>query len=108
MVRGDAEWFHFCIQNLSSGSAYQSGSRHNLERPSSRYLTILNFPVVSNVISALNKALYFQSDLRIKIIERYRVLIKKPSCTFEFLQGDSLDRGPKLLSIKNYVIRIMT
>jgi len=25
-----------------------------------------------------------------------------------YIQGESLDRGPKLLSIKNYVIGIMT
>ena len=27
---------------------------------------------------------------------------------FMFIQGDSLAKGPKLLSIKNYVIEIMT
>ena len=29
-------------------------------------------------------------------------------CTVQLVQGDSVTRGPKLLSIKNYVIDIMT
>ena len=39
-------------------------------------------------------------------------LLFAPSClvpeTVAFIQGDSVARGPKLLSIKNYVIDIMT
>jgi len=39
---------------------------------------------------------------------RLFVPLPTPQFTYVIVQGDSLARGPKLLSIKNYVIEILT
>jgi hypothetical protein len=42
-------------------------------------------------------------------VTNHQVFILRRTSTFRFIvQGESLARGPKLLSIKNYVIEIMT
>ena len=42
-----------------------------------------------------------------KYIYKFNLLLYVSVCLFK-IQGDSLARGPKLLSIKNCVIEIMT
>jgi hypothetical protein len=61
-----------------------------------------------NQVNPINSLLFYSINIYFSIILSSTTRSFKRSLSFGYIQGDSLARGPKLLSIKYYVIEIMT